>query len=274
MTTVDDAAEDESLVLDATVDVPDDSSFHLKIAADILWLNDADVEAATERLLRLEGDRDLVSTLAAAGFKGREYDTFQNELARYGFAVIRGWIFKGVILQKVRERSFGALPPEPVAGALIEDAESLAGETVAVALKGFHDEVLVPGKWDPAKGAVLRTFFVGQCLLRFSNIYRVWHNEQRRRVAPVDLDLLEINRPGSTAGKLEPPSIAALRTAELKDVLGEIADNRVKAIFWESAIAGRTYAEIGTIYDMTPKAVELAIARARATLKKKGYKDA
>ncbi len=58
----------------------------------------------------------------------------------------------------------------------------MAGEVVTVALAPFRDEVLLPGLWDPAKGASLTTYFVGQCILRFPNVYRSWlaHLEEYR----------------------------------------------------------------------------------------------
>lgn len=128
------------------------------------WLADADRDRAEGRFDRLAGDRELEVALRAGGYRGRNYELF----AKYGWAVIRGWIFKGQIRGEVKRKGFGALEPEPRPGAIIEDAEGFADETVVLALGAFRDKVLVPGKWDPTKGASLRTFFVGQCLLQFS----------------------------------------------------------------------------------------------------------
>ena len=55
-------------------------------------------------------------------------------------------------------------------------------ETVSKALHHFRVDVLMKKKWDYRKGETLRTYFVGQCLIRFANIYRAWYgNEARRR---------------------------------------------------------------------------------------------
>jgi predicted DNA-binding protein (UPF0251 family) len=58
-----------------------------------------------------------------------------------------------------------------------DEAEELAIGTVGEAIEKFRDRVLIPGKWDHTKGATLKTYFIGQCVLRFPNVYRAWcHN--------------------------------------------------------------------------------------------------
>jgi hypothetical protein len=80
-----------------------------------------------------------------------------------------------LIFQRVRERGYGGLPDPPDGAHDDPDTVAeLAQETVAKALRHFHDDVLVPGKWDSRRGATLRTYFIGQCLIRFANIYRRW----------------------------------------------------------------------------------------------------
>ncbi len=61
------------------------------------WL-DREHLAQAERVDRLAADYDLVTTLALRRFEGAEYDYFANELAKYGMAVISGWMRRGVIL--------------------------------------------------------------------------------------------------------------------------------------------------------------------------------
>jgi RNA polymerase sigma factor (sigma-70 family) len=232
------------------------------------WLADADRDRAEEKFDRLAGDRDLASALHATGFHGRNYDVFANEIAKYGWAVICGWIYKGQIRGEVKRKGFGALEPEPRPGAMVDDAEGLADETVVLALTAFRDKVLIPGKWDPSKGASLRTFFVGQCLMQFSNVYKRWRREELR-------SYVEPQAPPATpdwANEFEespsmPLSPDVSEQAHIKDELrrafGRITDERVRSAFYLSVMHGFTHAQIGEKLGMNAKAVESAIARAR-----------
>jgi hypothetical protein len=131
-----------------------------------------------ERLERLAGDAELFEGLRKAGFRGEEWDFFANELARYGLAVIGGWIRRGLMKARCAEKRIQvpSLPPS----AQQDDSVvlAIAGETVALALDRFRDDVLIPGVWDPAKGASLRTFFIGQCLRRYGNVVQRWNNHE------------------------------------------------------------------------------------------------
>lgn len=237
-------------------------------ATDQAWLADADRDRTEERFDRLAGDRELAAALRASGYRGRNYELFAKEIAKYGWAVIRGWIYKGQIRGEVKRKGFGALEPEPRPGAMIEDAESLADETVVLALNAFRDKVLVPGQWDPAKGASLRTFFVGQCLLQFSNVYRHWRREELRSYAePQPPPLTAVWADEFEEGPATPVAPDASEAAHIKDELrrafGRIKDERVRSAFYLSVTHGFTHAEIGEKLGMTAKAVESAIARAR-----------
>ncbi|PVW02984.1 RNA polymerase sigma factor [Microbacterium sp. Gd 4-13] len=237
-------------------------------ATDQAWLADADRDRAEERFDRLAGDRDLAAALQASGYRGRNYELFANEIAKYGWAVIRAWIYKGQIRGEVKRKGFGALEPEPRHGSMIEDAESLADETVVLALSGFRDKVLVPGKWDPSKGASLRTFFVGQCLLQFSNVYKRWRREELRSYAepqappPAAAWADDFEESPSTPAAPDASEAAHIKD-ELRRAFGSIKDERVRSAFYLSVTHGFTHAEIGEKLGMTAKAVESAIARAR-----------
>lgn len=231
------------------------------------WLADADRDRAEDRVDRLAGDRELAAALRAEGYRGRNYDLFANEIAKYGWAVIRGWIFKGQIRSEVKRKGFGALEPEPRIGSMLEDAESLADETVVLALIAFRDKVLVPGKWDPTKGASLRTFFVGQCLLQFSNVYKRWRREELRSYAepqaPPTAAWVDDFEESPSTPVAPDASEAAQAKDELRGAFGRIKDERVRSAFYLSVTHGFTHAEIGEKLGMTAKAVESSIARAR-----------
>ncbi len=234
---------------------------------------DRERDQAEERVDRLAGDRDLAEALRVDGFQGRNYDFFATEIAKYGWSVIRGWIYKGQIRGEVARKGFGSLEPEPRWGAMVEDAESLADETVVLALRGFRDNVLIPGRWDPSKGASLRTFFVGQCLLQFSNVYRKWHGQELRSYAepqapPSTIEWADEFEDGPTTPLGPDASESAQIKDELRRAFGKITDERVRSAFYLSAVHGFTHAQIGEKLGMTAKAVESAMARARQQVRK------
>jgi hypothetical protein len=125
----------------------------------------------SERLERLLGDRDLVLELSLAGYVGRPWDQFANRLAGYGFGVLGTWIRNRKIFWQCARKGIRLRTERDIPD---DEAEQLAISTVAEAINKFRDKVLVPGKWDHTKGASLQTFFIGQCVLQFPNVYRAW----------------------------------------------------------------------------------------------------
>jgi len=234
---------------------------------DLAWLTSADVEVArrAEQLARLEGDRALVNDLVESNFEGKKYVRFANELAKYGLAVIRGWIRRDLILAKVATRGFGQLEAPLLRERLIDDADDLANETVVRALIVFRDKVLIPGVWDPRKGASLRTFFIGQCLKQFPNVYRSWHADQVRNFA--EYSGLNVFEEGPATRRPPEPGEALEKQEEIRTLFGCVSDERVKNAFYLNAIHGFSYAEVATKLDMTEKAVESAIGRARRAIR-------
>lgn len=153
------------------------------------WVeNFSDTEEA-RRMAQLEADVDLVTRLMFGGFTGQDWDRCAERLVGYGLMVITAWVITGRIIDRCHHKGYG--PLERSSSIRNQDAaDELAGETVALALVKFRDTVLARGKWDPNRGASLRTFFIGQCLIRFPNIYRRWLTEQRARTK--DRDALSV----------------------------------------------------------------------------------
>lgn len=185
------------------------------------WLSPFEGSEEARRLAELQGDLDLVDELMLAGYDGPLYVAFADRLARYGIAVIGAWCHSGLIFRRCAEKGWQL---EPVRFAT-EDAEALAFETVAVALAKFRTTVLVPRKWDPTKGASLKTYFIGQCLLRFTNVFRSW-NRERHRWAPVVSDPdAGVSRAGSDS-----PLGVIVEAETLAELLDQVADPRTRAI--------------------------------------------
>lgn len=184
-------------------------------------------DPAARRLRVLTADRALVDSLMLRGYAGPDWLGFANALAEYGYPVMRAWVVTGAIFLRCAEKGIGHLPRvttmfDP------SDADEIAGETVAEAIKHFRERVLIPGRWDMTRGASLNTFFVGQCILRFPNIYRRWYRERadpllarNDRVAlTVDLGMLRAESPSPHISAELSRAVDLLHPGDPRTILG------------------------------------------------------
>lgn len=134
---------------------------------------------AAKNLDRLAADAELHHCIMIAGYTGPAWDRFASALAEYGYQVLLSWIKSGAVAQRCREKgTHGA--PESIPETAKLACHDLATDTVVAALPKFRDEILRKQVWDPAKGASLKTFFIGKCLHHFPDIYRAWSRCERR----------------------------------------------------------------------------------------------
>lgn len=159
-----------------------------RTSAQIIWLHSEHL-ADEERLARLLGDERLLADLVAVGFAGPEWDFVEEQLLRYGLAVISSWIRSGLIVAKCAEKGVRARPPKPAARER-DSADEIALEVIGIGIVKFRDDVLLPGKYDPKKGASLSTFFIGQCLFQYDNVMAKWetHELPIPRIADSDVE--------------------------------------------------------------------------------------
>lgn len=135
-----------------------------------------------DHLERLLADAELVEQLRASNYSGREWDYVATELIKYGRRILIGWMCTGKIWTELRrQRQVGGFDSPPSWEWIYETWQTLADDTLVVAVPKFRDTVLRPGRWDPKRRASLTTFFIGQCLIRFPNVYRSWCAEARAR---------------------------------------------------------------------------------------------
>jgi DNA-directed RNA polymerase specialized sigma24 family protein len=160
-----------------------------------IWLRSENL-SPEERLDRLAGDADLVSALREQGFEGPDWDFVVNELVKYGIAVLGGWVRRGVIKSKCAQKGIRVPETPEHIRSNSQALEDIVAETVAEAIVYFRDDVLVPGVWDPSKGAALKTFFIGQCMKRYANVLRRVVSEQKPRneLTTDDNEILDIGR--------------------------------------------------------------------------------
>jgi hypothetical protein len=232
----------------------DDDSGHFH------WADTADERARGALVDRLAGDRYLVGQLLRpANFAGPEWERAAEELVRYGVSVLTAWMLRGTIFEKCARR--GRPIERPPADSLDEaEALSMAGEVVTVSLAHFRNEVLLAGRWDPSRGASLTTYFIGQCILRFPNIYRRWLATVRNVKFDEHLSIVE----GRRHQTIEDDVIYdRLTTDALRLVKSEDARRAILLSGY-----GYTQSQIAERLGKTDKAVERMLDYARRQIRK------
>jgi hypothetical protein len=201
-----------------------------------------------QRLERLEADKELVLQLMLHGYAGGAWRIFSLALAEYGLQVMKAWIATGRIFEQCKRKGRGVPSGKPLRDQ--DDVTGLAGVVVAEAINAFRDHVLVPGKWDPNRGASLKTFFIGQCVLRFPNEYRKWTSSLERAPAECSSEVL--------VQRSAPPD----KVAELRRVLASLPNNDAGRIAVMTEM-GFTQAEIARSIGVTKRSVDSKLYRAR-----------
>ncbi len=178
-----------------------------------------------------------------------------------------GWLRTGKIFAKMREARLGiARPPE---GALDRDAQDeLAGETVALALHRFHHDVLLRGKWDSRKGASLTTYFIGQCKIRFANVYRTWLEKETGGAVLVDPTVADPRLDAPTSA-IDSPEWKAVARGYIRRGTRAVHDPRVHRAL-ELIATDHTQAEIAVDLGVSEKAIERMLANNRDRIRKLG----
>lgn len=215
-----------------------------------LQLVEFDATRASKNLERLAADVELLEALMWAEYQGPTWLSFQRALAEYGFQVLLSWCRSGRIFAECARKGFGGLRRAHRA-IQTDDACELASETVAEGIAYFRDKVLIPRHWDPRRGASLRTFFVGACILCFAKVYRGWCRETRRFPTP--------DSPSIVVAELHP-----LILSEVRDALAAVPDSDAELL--SHVAVGRSHQEVAVLMQLTPKAVERRVQRARARL--------
>ncbi|GGT43620.1 hypothetical protein GCM10010176_103980 [Nonomuraea spiralis] len=83
-----------------------------------------------ESLERRAADQRLRDEMARYDFSGERYQQFENELARYGMSVLRGWMYTGNIFKLTATRKLFLAPTDAELEELYRD--SAAREELAI----------------------------------------------------------------------------------------------------------------------------------------------
>lgn len=215
-------------------------------------------------------DHALLEQLIACEFSGPLFDVTVTEFAAYGIAIMMAWMRTGQIIRqcalKGRPLALGSFTPGQWSR---DDRLELSLETTARALKNFIEDVLKPRKWDHRRGATLKTFFVGACLLQFPNNFDRWAGEQKRwtRVVAPELADPELTENGADQGCdfqwSDPTAEAALRRWKVQEALETIEDPKTRDAARLVYMNGYNHAEAGQAVGLSARAVEGRLRRLR-----------
>lgn len=223
---------------------------------------------ADERLDRMLGDEELLQRLQWSGYADAVWSPVAAEFARYGLGVISGWVRSGLIFTRVWEKTRNELRRPD--GPFDDDAvNTLTTDTVVAALGTFLETVLKTNRWDPRRGASLKTFFIGQCCFRFSNAYRSWYRSQNR------LRRVELVEPHRLQPTTAQPAVdhAVLTSAAAHDALKLLSTDVAKDVARLTAV-GYSQSEIADQLGLQDeKAVENILGYQRRRLARAAAKQ-
>lgn len=220
-----------------------------------------EAQALAEYENRLRADQELLNDLQWTGFQGLAWERFAAVLFAYGFQVLFAWLMTGEVFAKCRSQGLRGVPEagQPMRR---NDAEELAYDAIGFAIPAFREKVLKVGRWNRKGGASLKTFFIGQVLIQFVGIYRIWFRDRNRERALEDRQLHRLVESRSMDAP-EEGTVERLHLLALMETLDETSRRLL-----ELKAMGYTGAEIAEILGLpSEKAVELRLYRLRGRLR-------
>lgn len=216
---------------------------------------------------QMAADAEELLQVGLTGYGGPRWRKLEARLITYARKTLPRKIVTGEIFAMMNAKGVGAaadlaLPKgRPVT---IEEARDLADEVIARSIGPFK-ELLKAGHWnpDPDVAAVLTSYFVGSCCLRFRTPWRRYLRERRRDLRS-DLAIEAFKHDGfeeETGPSTNPPAVVLARV-EADHYRARITDPRDLAII-ELVAHGYTQAEIAEHLDTTEKSVEYRVHKVR-----------
>jgi DNA-directed RNA polymerase specialized sigma24 family protein len=214
---------------------------------------------------KLEADRALYERLQRSDFTGWEMDLLREDLWLYGWKCLRAWMKDGTIIAKCGERGIVVPARWPEVETLTRRGDlrdEVAHDSVERAVRTFTEEYLPSGRWDPGKGATMRTYFIRTCMYAFRDAFKDWSYSYRRNLFASAEPLV--------GAELYAPYGSYEDTTVFQETIQRILENagpEARAIcgyIWETKTSQK---EIGDGLGMTSRAVEGHMRRLRARAK-------
>lgn len=132
----------------------------------------------------LHPDAELVARFAADGFDSPEFHVWFSGLINKVSGELDTWICNEMVYVKLRSYPLKPinLEPSPAEREALRtrhaEREDLVAEAINAIGKDFVDKALRGGKWDPRRGASVKTFFTRAVLFKFATAFKRWRNER------------------------------------------------------------------------------------------------
>lgn len=221
----------------------------------------ADLEQ--QRAQQRRADHLMVEAVIEQGLGGARHQFLEEQLIRYAVPVLRYLLASGKIVSKATQLRRPPALKEAWLDFAEDDHSEFANEMVASALPGFTRAVFKDRRWNPNKGASLKTYFVNACILQFARLQHQWL-EQRQAVRPAGLEFAPDGFPSAPD-----PAGTVIAQDEAARILSAISDEALLEVLVLRA-AGWTAAEAAREAGLTVKAAEARLARLRRRLRADG----
>jgi hypothetical protein len=146
-----------------------------------------------------EADLAAVERVRIADFRGPAYEGLIADLYRYAWPVMLDAIRTGSIVNIQTSLPKRGIPfgERQLLHDSSSEREGLALSAIGSAVPSFTD-ALRAGRWDPAKGRGMKSYFIGACAYAFWHEYDLWSAQRRRNLRAV----LSLAQDPSTEGLL------------------------------------------------------------------------
>ncbi len=198
----------------------------------------------------------LVDQAIEDGYTGTRWEALQERLARGALKDLAAAIQNGSVFQRCARAGF-RLYPEPV---LQQEAlaEEIAAKAVSEVLLRLRDDILAPGRWDPALGT-LEALFAGWCLPYLANAYKKARRHLCRPQTALDDAEATLCDPGPS------PDDTVITRDAIKRAIAVLGPSDSRALVMQAY--GWSLKEIAAEFSVSTGAIAVRLSRARCRLR-------